>query len=73
MWTDRFADPTADTRTILAEEGGALIGFAHVIFDDDPTWGALLDNLHVAFDRKRAGIGTRLMVASAQAVLDRPR
>ena len=44
-----------------------------MIFDHDPTWGALLDNLHVAYDHKRGGVGRRLMVASAQAVLDRPR
>jgi GNAT superfamily N-acetyltransferase len=73
VWTARFGDPAADARTILAEHDGVLVGFAHVIFDDDPTWGALLDNLHVAFDHKRGGIGRQLVVASAQAVLDRPQ
>jgi GNAT superfamily N-acetyltransferase len=73
VWCARFGDPTADARTILAVDGDSLLGFAHVIFDDDPRWGALLDNLHVAFDHKRGGIGRRLVVASAQAVLDRPR
>jgi len=44
-----------------------------VIFDDDPRWGALVDNLHVTFDHKRGGLGRQLMVASARAVLDRPQ
>jgi hypothetical protein len=57
VWTARFADTRADTRTFLAEHDGVLVGFAHVIFDDDPTWGALLDNLHVVFDPGRGGMG----------------
>jgi GNAT superfamily N-acetyltransferase len=73
VWAERLAhtDPDA-ARTILAVEGDSLLGFAHVIFDDDPTWGALLDNLHVTFDHKRGGIGTQLMAASAHAVIERP-
>jgi hypothetical protein len=73
VWTERLADvDPARARTILAVDGEFLLGFAHVIFDDDPTWGALVDNLHVTFDHKRGGIGSRLMVASGQAVLARP-
>jgi GNAT superfamily N-acetyltransferase len=72
VWTERLADIDLDVaRTILAVEDDRLLGFAHVIFDDDPVFGALVDNLHVAFERKRGGIGTQLMVASARAVLER--
>jgi len=72
VWTERLAhiDP-AVARTILAVDGETLLGFSHVIFDDDPTWGALVDNLHVTFHHKRGGIGTQLMAASGRAVLDR--
>jgi GNAT superfamily N-acetyltransferase len=72
VWTERLAgiDPEA-ARTILAVENDTLLGFAHVMFDDDPTWGALVDNLHVSFDHKRGGIGAALMRASAVAVLER--
>jgi GNAT superfamily N-acetyltransferase len=71
VWTERLAviDPDV-ARTILAVDDGRLVGFAHVIFDD-PNWGALVDNLHVTFDHKRGGIGSQLMSASAQAVLER--
>jgi GNAT superfamily N-acetyltransferase len=69
MWTERLATPSPPTRTVLAEDGGHLAGFAHTVLDDDPTWGALLDNLHVRHTIKGQGIGTRLLAATAEAVL----
>ena len=45
VWTALFAQPDRGRCTLVAEERGALVGFAHVVFDDDPIWGALLDNL----------------------------
>ena len=80
-WTTRMAAPDPLARTILAElvpsraDGGdrMLVGMAHTVLDDDPAWGALLDNLHVVHGLKRSGVGTRLMSLTAQAVLaDRP-
>ena len=80
-WTERLAEPDPRDRTILAEldedreraDGGALVGLAHTILDDNPTWGALLDNLHVRYGQKRQGVGTRLLSLTAQTVLaDRP-
>ena len=74
-WTQRLAAPDPQARTILAEleqEGdgdAALVGLAHTVLDDDPTWGALLDNLHVGYGLKRQGVGTRLVSLTAQAVL----
>ena len=35
---------------------GAVVGFVHMILDEDPRWGALLDNLHVTHRLKRHGI-----------------
>jgi ribosomal protein S18 acetylase RimI-like enzyme len=49
-----------------------LVGFANTFFDDDPAWGALLDNLHVAHGHNRRGIGSRLLALTAEAVLERP-
>jgi GNAT superfamily N-acetyltransferase len=69
-WTERLASPVPAARTIVAEADGALAGFAHVLLGEDPAWGSLLDNLHVAYGRKRSGIGTRLMAQVARAVLD---
>ena len=70
VWSARLAAPDG-TETILAEDGDRLVGFAHVVFDDDPHWGSLVDNLHVAHDRRRAGIGTRLLTRCARAVVER--
>jgi ribosomal protein S18 acetylase RimI-like enzyme len=78
LWAKRLAAPGPGDRTILAEldeagGGVTLVGIAHTVFDNNPTWGALLDNLHVSYGRKRRGVGTRLLSLTAQAVLaERP-
>ena len=75
VWTDRLREPDPRRCTILAEDGN-LLGFANTVFDNHPTWGALLDNLHVAHGHKRRGIGSRLLALTAEAVIgagkDRP-
>ncbi|MGH3210969.1 MAG: GNAT family N-acetyltransferase [Trebonia sp.] len=78
-WSRRLAAPDPRARTILAElkqagdDAVRLVGLAHTVLDDDPAWGALLDNLHVAHGLKRQGVGTRLMSLTAQAVVtERP-
>lgn len=69
-WQDRLRAADQSARTILAEIDGQLIGFAHTILDADPTWGALLDNLHVSVTQRRRGIGAALMARSATFVLN---
>jgi GNAT superfamily N-acetyltransferase len=69
-WRGRFATPDPRTRTILAWQGGELVGLAHTELGADPQWGALLDNLHVAYGLKRQGVGRRLVALTARAVLD---
>jgi GNAT superfamily N-acetyltransferase len=72
VWSERFALLPSDTTfTVLAEDGEGLIGFTHVVFDADPAWGALLDNLHVRFGSKRQGVGRELMARSRLAVAER--
>jgi ribosomal protein S18 acetylase RimI-like enzyme len=70
VWSVRLAAST-NSETILAEHGGRLAGFVHVMFDDDPRWGSLVDNLHVVHDQRRMGIGTRLLGRAARAVSER--
>ncbi|HLE69687.1 MAG TPA: GNAT family N-acetyltransferase, partial [Vicinamibacteria bacterium] len=41
------------------------------ILDEDETWGALLDNLHVLPAWKGKGLGRRLMVEAARWVASR--
>jgi ribosomal protein S18 acetylase RimI-like enzyme len=70
VWAERLRHPLPGARTIVAELDGEIAGFAHLQLDNSATWGALLDNLHVRYGVKRQGTGTRLLVLTAQAVLD---
>jgi ribosomal protein S18 acetylase RimI-like enzyme len=65
VWTERLSHPGADHYTIVAERDGLILGFAHTRLDEDLTWGALLDNLHVSFELKRQGVGRVLMAETA--------
>lgn len=70
VWTERLAVQDGTTVTFMAEGAGEVVGFIHLVFDEDRQWGSLVDNLHVVWARKRAGIGTLLMAEAAAAVLD---
>jgi ribosomal protein S18 acetylase RimI-like enzyme len=70
VWSARLA-ADADTLTVVAEGTGGIDGFVHVDFDDDETWGSLVDNLHVSNELRRSGIGTVLMAQAATAVAAR--
>jgi ribosomal protein S18 acetylase RimI-like enzyme len=70
VWSARLA-AGAGTLTIVAEDGTDLVGFVHVVFDDDERWGSRVDNLHVGNDRRRSGVGTALLGRAATAVAGR--
>jgi GNAT superfamily N-acetyltransferase len=71
VWTERLGRPDGRSRTIVGEDESGLVGFVHVIFDEDATWGALLDNVHVARRHQRRGIGSDLLAQAADAVAAR--
>ena len=74
LWAARFvkydeqqhhiAVATMDVR----DPTSPIMGFVCVLLDEEPEYGALLDNLHVAPDRHRQGIGRRLMAGAAHWV-----
>ena len=68
VWTDRLGLRDSGSCTILAEDESGLIGFAHTVFDEDPTWGALLENIHVAHPHQRRGVGSALLARTLTAV-----
>ncbi len=70
-WRDRLTRPGPAQLTIVAERAGEVTGFVHTILRADATWGALVDNLHVAHALRRRGIGRELMAGAAEAVLGR--
>lgn len=68
VWQSRFAENRSNRLILVAEEGTQLAGFACVVMDNDPTYGALLDNLHVASLYQGRGVGQKLMRKTAQWV-----
>ena len=72
VWRGRLAAPDPAALTLLAVEPATdrMVGFAHTIADDDPEWGSLLDNLHVAHDHRREGIGAQLLRSTAAWVAE---
>ena len=71
VWSERLRAPDDARLTIVAENHESLVGFAHTMFEHDPRWGALVDNLHVVYGEKRRGIGSRLISRTARPVLER--
>jgi GNAT superfamily N-acetyltransferase len=61
VWQERLRSGRVDQFVFVAEDGGAISGFICVCGNEDPYWGSLIDNLHVAYERKRQGIGAMLM------------
>lgn len=70
VWSERLENPNGAV-TVVADDRGEVVGFAHTVRDHDPRWGSLLENLHVVPARHRLGVGRQLMAASAQAMLER--
>ena len=72
VWSSRLAAPTDNSMTVVAEDDAGLVGFVHVVLDDDGRWGSLIDNLHVTHHRRRTGVGSALLTCAAEAVAGRP-
>ena len=68
VWAALLDAPDPARQTILAEVDGHPVGFASFVLDEDPTWGSLLENLHVATGHRRQGIGSRLLARTAASV-----
>jgi GNAT superfamily N-acetyltransferase len=67
FWTARMHEPDPDRRHVLkAVADGLLVGIACVLLDAEPSWGPLLDNLHVKPGFRGHGIGRRLLRASLE-------
>jgi predicted N-acetyltransferase YhbS len=71
VWDARLTALSADYFTIVADQCNAVVGFVHMILDEDPDFGMLLDNLHVTHQLKRHGIGRRLLAKAARELVQR--
>lgn len=73
VWRQRLSQAKRADITVVAELRNSVAGFLHMILDEDPKWGTLLDNLHVVWHLKRNGIGRRFMQEGAKRLLQRNR
>jgi GNAT superfamily N-acetyltransferase len=70
-WRARFEafDPARDL-ILTAMDGDEPIGLAYASFRLNPEVGCLLDNLHVAPDRKGSGLGSLLLAGVARWLVE---
>lgn len=61
VWSNRLGRERTDQFVLVAEHQKHLLGFICAYGNEDPKWGSLIDNLHVANEHKRKGVGTLLM------------
>lgn len=67
IWRGRFKDFDPANDVILAAmDAGAPVGLAYASLRLKPEVGALLDNLHVAPERKGGGLGSALLSGVAR-------
>jgi ribosomal protein S18 acetylase RimI-like enzyme len=71
VWSAHMERLDDDRFTVIAEDNAELVGFAHTARDGDRRWGAIVENLHVAYSYQRKGVGTALLARTAQTVIDR--
>lgn len=69
LWHRRMSVPLENQRVTVAIHDNALVGFACLFLDDDPVFGSLLDNLHVAASHHGLGIGRSLIETCARQLL----
>jgi GNAT superfamily N-acetyltransferase len=70
LWRLRLSSLGADRLyVLLAEAEGTLVAFTCVLLDEEPLWGACLDNLHVLPELKGRGLGRQLFRRAAQWVM----
>lgn len=67
VWEERLgtADPMQEV-VVAAADDGVLAGFTCLYHASDPTWGALVDNLHTAAAVRGTGLGKRLLREAAR-------
>lgn len=71
VWRQRLSAPSPNQQVIVALQEEEIVGFACLLLEDDPVFGALLDNLHVASNVQGSGIGKQLMKECAQRIADK--
>jgi GNAT superfamily N-acetyltransferase len=66
VWAQRLGTPMDAHYGFIAESEAGPVGFVFLLGGADPTWGTLVDNLHVVPGQKGRGIGRLLLEIAAQ-------
>jgi ribosomal protein S18 acetylase RimI-like enzyme len=61
VWRQRLIAPKENQVVLIAEQDGALIGFACAFIGEHANWGSYLDNLHVSASHQGQGVGAGLL------------
>lgn len=69
LWNERLTAPSPNQHVFVAQTSGDIIGFACVYYNQNPKWGAYLDNLHVVARYQAKGVGKQLLCAVASGCL----
>lgn len=67
-WHKRLGTVNPNQHVTVALLDDRLIGFCCIQLDDDPVFGSLIDNLHVASTLHRSGVGKMLLSYSAMII-----
>lgn len=68
VWSRRLSAPPANQRVRIVEIGGVPAGFLCAFVAEDPRWGTLVDNLHVAAMARGKGLGAALLRDTATSL-----
>jgi GNAT superfamily N-acetyltransferase len=71
VWRERLGRPPANQFACVAEVERELAGFVCAFGNEDPVWGSYVDNLHVELERKRRGIGSKLLARTGTWLAER--
>ncbi|MEO9891667.1 GNAT family N-acetyltransferase [Aurantibacter sp.] len=61
VWKGRLKNQVENQLVFIVSDGDILVGFVCAYFDNDTTYGTLIDNLHVNSDYSGQGIGEELI------------
>lgn len=70
-WYERLKSPGKNQLVTVAAFDEHIAGFCCVFLNDDPDFGSLVDNFHVAKNMQRSGIGKMLIKESVKKIHDK--
>src|SRR5690349_2806909 len=68
LWHNRLSTPSNRQHVVVAIYEESIVGFSCLFLDDDAQYGSLLDNLHIAANWQKAGIGKKLLQECARRI-----